>query len=154
MGMNNTKARIWALDYSRIIAAYLVVLGHLLPLTGCVVKSFIYGFHISLFFLISGILYHTNGKVELRKYIYTILLPAFFFMLFVGLLLSVGSYYSVLGLKYTSLYSIEKPDSLFIAIISSCWFDLKSLMVGGMVTNGPCWFLFALFFIKIICSSL
>lgn len=137
------------LDYTRIIAAYLVVLGHLLPVSGNVVKSFIYSFHISLFFLISGMLYKYNGQVQLQKYIKTILFPALFFYFVIGTLLGVMGYYSLFGMDYERMYSIEKTSDLFTSLCFSSWFDLKKLFWGCYGTNGPCWFLYALLLLKI-----
>lgn len=137
------------LDYTRIIAAYLVVLGHLLPVSGNAVKSFIYTFHISLFFFVSGMLHKYNGHIQLQKYLKTILIPALFFYFGIGMLLSVMGYFSLFGMDYLSMFGFEKTNDLFISLCFSFWCDLKKLLMGDYGTNGPCWFLYALLILKI-----
>lgn len=141
--------RYTILDYTRIIAAYLVVLGHLLPVSGNVVKNFIYSFHISLFFIVSGMLHKYNGRIQLQKYIKTILIPALFFYFGIGMLLSVMGYFSLFGMDYLSMYRIEQSNDLFSSLCLSFWCDLKKLLMGDYGTNGPCWFLYALLILKI-----
>ena len=144
------KQRYVFLDYTRLVAAYLVVLGHLLPISGNPVKSFIYTFHISLFFLISGMLHSYNGHIQIKKYVKAILVPALFFFFFVGALLCVFAYCSFFQMDYSDYYGIIKPNNYISAISFAFWYDLKNLILGNMVINGPCWFLFALFFMKCI----
>ena len=143
------QKRICFLDYTRIITAYLVVLGHLLPINGCFLKNFIYTFHISLFFLISGMLHKKTGTFMYKKYIKTILIPAFFFFIVIGILLGIMGYFSFLGLKYHALYGID-ASNIFEAIALAFVYDVKRLLLGNIVTNGPCWFLFALFIVKLL----
>ena len=145
-----TKERIAILDWTRVIAAYLVVLGHLLPVSGSPVKSFIYSFHISLFFIISGALHRFNGNIQLRKYLRTILFPSVFFLFFVGVILCCFSYYSLFGMNYIDSYGAEKPSNLFVGVSLAIWHDIKNLLFGEMPVNGPVWFLYALFIVKIV----
>ena len=86
------KERYWCLDYARIITAYLVVFGHVLPL-GNPVRTFIYGFHMPLFFIISGMLHKNNlSFVEsVKKGFRTLIVPMLFFCV-VGLV-----YYIAIG---------------------------------------------------------
>ena len=63
MTQNNidvTKRIIW-IDYAKVIGIFLVIFAHLYTSEGTssenVVRTYIYGFHMPFFFLISGCLY-------------------------------------------------------------------------------------------------
>ena len=143
------KYRYVFLDYTRIIAAYLVVLGHLLPISGNVVKGFIYSFHISLFFLVSGMLHSYKENIQIKKYTKTILVPAVFFYFFIGILLNIFDYYSIFDMNNNVSCGIENTNLIQFLCLST-WRDLEFLFCGKYGTNGPCWFLFALFILKIM----
>ncbi len=79
----DSKERIIWLDYAKAIGIFCVVLGHI---TGNYeLKSFIYSFHIPLFFFISGVFFspnrYLNYKSFFNKRFRQLLIPYFFFNL-------------------------------------------------------------------------
>ena len=69
------------IDTLKAVAIFLVVCGHYVHTP--VVKAFIYSFHMHLFFMISGFLYHkkdTFGKLVIKK-AKTLLVPYLIFSL-------------------------------------------------------------------------
>lgn len=62
IGRVQAEERIYWIDQAKVIAIYLVVLGHLLQTTGCEggLHNFIYLFHMPFFFFVSGYLFKTK----------------------------------------------------------------------------------------------
>lgn len=60
------KSRILWIDLSKVIAIWFIILGHFFP---GVIKSFIYSFHVPIFFFISGFLttHEPNNKIFWEK---------------------------------------------------------------------------------------
>ena len=126
------KRIIW-IDYAKVIGLFLVILAHLYTSEGIgsanVVRSFIYGFHMPFFFLISGCLYKVRDgglRQALIVNVKKLLLP-----------------YICLNLFFAIVYGIISSNPIH---------QLRSLPYGIVLGKGtPCgasWFVIALFFIK------
>lgn len=74
------KTRLTFLDNMKGIGIILVILGHISYNQG--LTTWIYSFHMPLFFIISGFLFYSSSKINyIRKRMYSILIPYFFFSL-------------------------------------------------------------------------
>jgi fucose 4-O-acetylase-like acetyltransferase len=97
----NYEERDASLDWARIIAAFLVIYGHLYsPELKDPVRVFIYQFHMPFFFLISGMLHKYRGRIQLLKYCKTILVPFLLFQVISYLFNGVFYHYGWLGLQH------------------------------------------------------
>lgn len=143
------KERIPYLDYSRIFAAYLVILGHLLPYDNIVPRMYIYSFHMGFFFLVSGMLHKKADVIPWKKYVKTLIVPAIFFNILLWMLEAPFWY---LGLwDYSARFYIAMPNS-FAELLSVTGVNtIKAFLLGGKyhACSGPCWFLIALFVCKV-----
>lgn len=78
--MNNSERILWV-DYAKFIGIFLVVLGH--ASVDESLRSFIYVFHIPLFFFISGLFFsfekYPDWKVFVRKRFFQLIVPYLFF---------------------------------------------------------------------------
>lgn len=127
--------RIVWIDYAKIIGLFLVIFAHLYTSEGIgninVVRSYIYGFHMPCFFLISGCLYKIR-KGGLRQAISInvkrLLIP-----------------YICLNLLFALFYGIISGNLIhqFLSFPSG-------LIKGGNTPCGASWFVVTLFFIKCI----
>jgi fucose 4-O-acetylase-like acetyltransferase len=141
---NNKHGRVFWIDYAKVFAIYLVILGHLQLDIRFLVDA-IYSFHMPLFFFISGIL-HKNEciGVVVKKNIKRLIIPYSFFYLISWIWWLYFSY-------------IRNANGLFPSEISfyECVYKpFKSFILGGMVPNSYSvnvvfWFIIALFQMKI-----
>lgn len=125
------KERVNYIDYLRAIGIVLMVLGHI-PLSDAFVH-YVHGFHMPLFFVISGYCYKAGGGTErLKKILKKLLIPYFSF--------SVAAYV---------LWFIEiQPQSLNDAlkpIKAIFWVNSE-----GMPLAGALWFLTAMLVVNIL----
>lgn len=124
------------IDVAKIIGLFLVILGHLYTTEGVgaenVIRTFIYGFHMPFFFLVSGMLHKDKGvspfKVISGNY-RKLILPWLCFNVFAVI------YYSLNGLK---------PE--WGGVVH---YSLQGIWVGHDTACQASWFVFVLFFIKI-----
>ena len=74
--VRNMDKRDYSIDIARGIACLLVVVGHV-PTTPSLLHTWIYSFHMPLFFIISGIVLNTNDSVKefIKKRCKTLLVP-------------------------------------------------------------------------------
>ena len=143
------KERIPYLDYSRIFAAYLVILGHLLPYDNIMPRMYIYAFHMGFFFIVSGMLHKMNSAIPWEKYVKTLIVPAIFFNILLWMLETPFWY---LGLwDYPICFGVDLPSSLFGLLGITGLNTVKAFLLGGgyHACSGPCWFLIALFVCKV-----
>ena len=143
------KNRIPFLDYSRVFAAYLVILGHLLPYDNIVPRMYIYSFHMGFFFLVSGMLHKKVDFIPWKKYVRTLIVPAIFFNILLWMLEAPFWY---LGLwNYQVRFGVDLPNSLFELLGITGLNTVKAFLLGGgyHACSGPCWFLIALFVCKV-----
>lgn len=137
LSVSTKQARIYYLDFGKIFACFLVVLGHLYS-GGSTINKFLYGFHLPFFFLISGVFHHNCGHIQWRKYVKTLIVPALFFM-------ALEAVYSVICL-FVFLQSADLWQELLNIVKYYC---LRMIISTGL---GPYWFLFALFWCKVFCD--
>ncbi len=126
--------RIDFIDVAKGIGIILVVLGHLNSAEQPI-RNFIYSFHMPLFFILSGIFFNdkTDFKTLLIKSIKTLLIP---YLIFVA----------VDAIVYIIMHNFQWESVTFAIktrLISMTGARLR-------ITNLPLWFMFALFFIRIL----
>ena len=133
--------RILLLDYARIGAALLVVFGHLYdPSPDEVLRTFIYQFHMPLFFFISGMLHRPKSLSSLAR---RLLWPVVVFYGFYHLLSYPVYHYGLWEGDYAAYQSGFVPFLCTVfADMGRCFVQNKGL--------GPSWFLIALFYVKVL----
>ena len=113
--------RIPLLDYARLIAAFLVIYGHLFPFNpNNYVRVFIYQFHMALFFVVSGMLHKYNGTIQIRKYFRTIITPVIFFAL-LFFLVTGGLYYCGYGSYKESVLDKVMGGVIWLKRMPTIW---------------------------------
>lgn len=139
----NTGKRIPYLDYAKIAITFFVVYGHLIS-TSAPERPYIYAFHMPFFFLVSGMLHKpkkgfVNGVVEAFLKLFV---PALFYMVV----------YRVYQFVWDWLYIGEDIAFASSTFVSNLWMSAKSIILGDHehMGNGVCWFLFALFWHKLL----
>ncbi len=120
--------RCYYLDLAKILATFLVILGHLYS-SDSTVRLYIYAFHMPLFFMISGVFHKYKGKVNWTHYCKTLLWPIAVFI-FLDILIS-----TIIWGGFSRLL-----DTFFI-----------QLPLGKY--DGILWFLFALLWCKILTDT-
>ena len=122
--------RIPILDIVRIITAYLVIFGHLLPVDD--LRNIIYLFHMPLFFLVSGMLYKQEDfKTVLNKSLKGIIVPLISFIIIPTIIYAIT-------IGFDKCYRLL-ANSIYGVIFS-----------GPIPINWVLWFLIVLFNIKLI----
>ncbi len=120
--MSGNNVRKTGYDIARAIAFIAVVWGHLFPLHG---MWFVYGFHLQVFYFISG--WFLNPDKHVKSYIYDKLKRLIIPYILVGILISL------------SMMINEGKSWDFFSEQMSCYF------LEGTTPIGPMWFLPALF---------
>ena len=128
------KQRINWIDWAKVFAIYLVVLGHLLSKTGRegYIFNFIYSFHMPFFFFISGYLFtikENNFRSFLKGSIRSLLAPYV-------LLNLIGNFFLIPTWVLAKQWPI---DQLFYFITAD-----------GRGEPGPTWFLVCLFQVRLL----
>lgn len=127
----NQKERIFWVDALRFIAMFLVYIGHLGPAAGRI-YSFVYLFHVPLFFFISGLFYRQGAKLtETITSSFIKLIKPYF-------------YYSMLSLVTYTLF-LQKDVSALPALL----LQLIEAKRNGIEYAPQMWFLPCLFFVII-----
>lgn len=151
----HVRERVAYLDYARIVAAFLVIYGHLYTYSDDnFVRIFIYEFHLAFFFLISGMLHKHLPVIEsIKKYFQGILLPVFWFCFLFFIFTSITYYYGWDGFKSSWSNSLVHSDysSLVVSYIKVI---INNFYKGEGMVNGPTWFLVSLFYCKIFTDLL
>ena len=137
------KERIQWIDNSKLIGIWLVILGHTNILKEY--QSYIYSFHIPLFFFISGYVYQPKYSYlkEQRKNIVQLIWPYFTLYLIIwilNLIIFTFGYFFVTG-KWNQSFStgIIKP---FLGLFYGVGYDTETSFMACI----PLWFLLGLFF--------
>lgn len=142
MQMESMK-RVPYLDYARLFVAYLVIFGHLYPISSqSTIRAVIYSFHIPFFFIVSGMLHKNKGSIQWKKHLKTIGIPILFFNV---VFVFVNALYGYIGVFD------GYEDKSFIQLVQI--YSIKgfnSIIYNGNPPSGPTWFLFVLLWCKII----
>lgn len=137
------KTRIPYLDYAKIAVTFLVVYGHLIS-TSAPERPYIYAFHMPFFFLVSGMLHKTKGTIVegIIDSFQKLFLPALFFM----------AVYRLYQFGWNWLYDGMDVTESFFQFFKDLWLSAKSVLHGNhdKMGNGVCWFLYALFWHKVL----
>lgn len=127
---------IW-IDYAKIFGLFLVIFAHLYTSEGTsesnVVRTYIYGFHMPFFFLISGML-HKQRKEKLKEAL-------------IKNLKSLFVPYLVFNLLFAFIYGITEPSN---SILSALIQIPKGIIKGSGTPCKASWFVMCLFLIKCI----
>ena len=127
-------------DIAKGIAIILVIVGH----GHCIshlTSSFIYSFHMPLFFIIAGYFYHERGiKESVRKDFRRLMVPYFVFA-------------ALAAMKFSVSKGILQGDIQVVidCITAMCWMSgsgHQSLLFSDIPTVGIIWFLTTLFVCK------
>ena len=130
---------LWV-DYAKFIGIFLMIFGHIIN-SHSRLYSFLYLFHMPLFFIISGYLYKKKStKDNYLKLFYGLIVPYFLYQfLYLPLVL------------YN--YIIINKQSIGITFIKC----LYGILQGATISNapyyivcGPCWFIMAFIFLKLL----
>lgn len=136
-----TTERLPYLDYARIFAAYLVILGHLLPTTDTNVRIYIYSFHMPFFFLVSGMLHKDSGCIAWHKYWKTLVVPLLFFNLLFFILRPLFCRIGLWG---------GDSDDLLAVYMFNAKQSFINVFEGKNLPDIPTWFLIALLWCKVL----
>ncbi|RRK09212.1 hypothetical protein D1831_14095, partial [Lactiplantibacillus garii] len=143
------KKRVGWIDIARAIAMICVIIGHsLFQYTGEPIGRYIYAFHMPIFFLLSGYLYHERDYVsELKNTLNGFMLPYYATgLLMLGLfpltlrglpfMQSMYSSYQVLlsSIFYGTGTNPNIPFSASIGSVGAIWF-LPALGIATMIFN-------------------
>lgn len=133
--MSNVKKRIAYVDIAKILGMFFIVYGH--TLRGGEVTTWIYTFHVPLFFFLSGVTFHGEAldiKIFLKKKVVALLVPFFVWALISTGIFAVMS--SFISMQTTLQSSQANP--------------LISMLMGYCDANSPLWFLPCLFIVEIL----
>lgn len=137
---NNVRNRIEWIDCAKGIGAFLVILGHTYYIPSSL-KSFIYSFHMPLFFILSGMTIKVSDDIPWKqiiiKYAKAYLIPYFILS---GMNLILQSIWLLLvgNFTYTQIWT-------YIAGIIYCYADME-----WMPNCSPLWFLPCIFLSKLL----
>lgn len=132
----NNKRILW-IDYAKAVAIFLVVVGHSFSPTGggnLEIKNFIYSFHMPVFFFLSGYLWKLKEP---------------------GFMPYLKSSVKSLLVPYALLNILAAVIMIPLLAISHNYDDitnraLETLMGGAHCFAGPAWFLWSLFWIRLL----
>lgn len=128
-------------DWTKIIGIFLVTLGHG-NLVSVELNTFIYSFHMPLFFILSGILFKYRNFIEsLKKGWHTLLVPYFIINLIILAYTSI-----LLILKGT--FDVQMFLGKVVAVIVGLGYNVGYLSP----VSAPTWFLISLVFLHILTS--
>lgn len=143
MEVGNENKRLPYLNYARVFVAYLVIFGHLLPNDDMTIRPYIYAFHMPFFFLVSGLLHKYTDKIQIKKYVFSLLIPFVFWNVLFVVLKPVLAWNDIWNGEF-SQYT-NWADYFF----DFCKKGLLGILWGKNGIDGPTWFLFALFWCKL-----
>lgn len=117
--------RVTYIDIAKAIGIYLVILGHVVD-SGTPIKTFLYSFHMPLFFVLTGMTYKwpkdsswATIKERLTRYAGVLLVPFVIFALFYSRL----TIHNLAYISYASWHTLKMAGSL-----SSLWFLMALFM--------------------------
>lgn len=147
------ERRIYELDIAKVIGIFLVVLGHTYSNSGgdLSLRSWIYSFHMPLFFLISGMLHKEKGtgRQTLSHYFKSLLVPVFVFSFLYFLIYVPLSYYNLCIYNDVTQCPVSNQQPLFSYILAFVNYVTKGLVSGYSLPDLVLWFLVVLFYCKL-----
>ena len=134
--MEGTRNRIGYVDIAKIAGMFLIVYGHILR--GGRVTTWIYTFHVPLFFFLSGVTFHENVRQAfgyfIRKKAKCLLVP-----------------FLVWSLISTAIYIALTPIIPSQMLLETNMADtIRSILMGYCKANSPLWFLPCLFIVELL----
>ena len=133
--MNKTHNRIAYVDIAKIIGMFFIVYGHILR--NGMITTWIYTFHVPLFFFLSGITFHGESlsfENFLKKKMISLLLPFFSWAM-----ISMGIYIALSHLI---------PEQMMLQ--SNVGHLIVQILMGYCEVNSPLWFLPCLFIVEVL----
>ncbi len=142
-----SSVRLSYLDYARVFAAYLVILGHLLSVNNTSIRPYIYSFHMPFFFLVSGMLHKDRGCIAWEKYWKTLIVPFLFFNVLFFILWPILWKSGVWGGGPSRFFDNNaRLENIYLNYIGK---TVSDIINGKGGPDGPTWFLLALFYCKV-----
>ena len=145
------KERLLYIDMLKAFGIILVVMGHVFNDTDSIVSHFIYAFHMPLFFLLSGVFFDYDKKINfssmLKKRWKSMLKPYLFFYIITFL-------YWVIIERNMRVSAGGVDTEWFIPILGLLWQGMDGNMYAH---NNPLWFIPCLMSVNVIafvCSNL
>ncbi len=133
--------RLLLLDYMRVGAAFLVIFGHLYdPTPENHVRTFIYQFHMPLFFIVSGMLHRDKPVGALAR---RLLWPVLVFVWFYYLVCYPIHHFGI----WEGATSTQRLP--FLPFLAATCKDLWQYFIDCKGW-GPSWFIIALFYVKLM----
>ena len=145
----NKKENFLWIDYAKFIGIFLMIFQHNISQLYHLGTNFIFNsigafillFHMPLFFIISGFLYHDKGKLgNYKKMLWTLFIP---YVL-----------YQFLYLPFVLINKVFIHNMDFFIVLKKC---LLGILYGETILNssyitvcGPCWFIFSMFSIRLL----
>ena len=142
------KNIIWV-DYAKFIGIFLMIFQHNISQVYHLGTNFIFNsmgafillFHMPLFFIISGYLYHDKGRLEnYKKIFWSLLIPYLLYQFFY--------------LPFVLINKVFIHNMNFFIVLKKC---LLGILYGETILNssyitvcGPCWFIFSMFTIRLL----
>lgn len=136
-GAMDSKQYVYWVDYAKIMGIYLVTLGHC-ELVNPDITQFIYSFHMPLFFVLSGMLYHRRSlKETARKNLKSLIIP------YITINLICFLYYNIIFFLnervfdssravdqiYAILLGLGYKTAYFIPVCTTMWFVIALLII-------------------------
>ena len=139
---NQLERNILWVDYAKFFGIFLMIFGHLIA-SGSHLYSFIYSFHMPLFFFLAGYLYKQKSKREnYLKIFWALLIPYLM--------------YQVLYLPLRLWDLVILNGEPFRATLVGC---LNGILQAATVSNapyilvcGPCWFIMVMIQLRLIAN--
>lgn len=140
MEVNGVSKNILWVDYAKFFGIFLMVFGHLI-ISGSHLYSFIYSFHMPLFFFLAGYLYRQKSKKEnYLKIFWALLIPYLMYQ------------FLYLPLRLFDLVILNGEP--FRTTLVGC---LNGILQAATVSNapyilvcGPCWFIMVMIQLRLI----
>jgi fucose 4-O-acetylase-like acetyltransferase len=142
--MDRQSSRILWIDCAKVIGIWLVILGHMdVP---AYMVGFIFAFHMPLFFFISGYLEKNRGfKETIISGIKALIVP---YLLLYGLFYAY--WFVVMFLRHPELYESQPLAVTLSMPIAGMLLGVGRDTQHSVMLNVQLWFLWGLFFVKII----
>lgn len=140
------KERVFFLDFAKVVAAFLVVFGHLYSAESSE-RVYIYAFHMPFFFFVSGLFHKWRGKINWGKYCNRLFVPLFIFNLLYILLGGVFYAYDIWTWA-PSEFGIYEDVVTNVKAMMKCF--IRGLFFIKNLPNSVTWFLLVLLYCKVI----